>query len=178
MSYQIVRIDKEKNGQTHGWQVRAGKNLKTGYHSKLFSDRKCGGPDKALAEAEKYLGKYLQEHPEFNVKVEPHNIWVRGFNENGTLNRRNKSGRNGVYRSRTNLRNDKSTYRYFWGASYSIDRFGKTKIIRSEKFFIDEYGEKEAKRMAIEFREMWEEAALQGVEAVKEFFAAYRDGRM
>jgi hypothetical protein len=178
MSYQIVRIDKEKNGHTHGWQVRVGKNLKTGYHSKLFSDSKCGDSDKALAEAEKYLEKYLQAHPEFNVKVEPHNIWVRGFNENRTLNRRNKSGRNGVYRSRTNLRNDKSTYRYFWGASYSIDRFGKTKIIRSEKFFIDEYGEKEAKRLAVEFREMWEEAALQGVEAVVEFFAAYRDGRL
>ena len=180
MAYQIIRIDKDKTktgGNTHGWQVRAGRNLKTGYHSRLFSDGKYGGSDKALAEAEKYLAKYLQEHPEYNIKTTRFK-WQHGFNENGTLHGRNKSGRNGVYRSRTNLRNDKSKYRYFWGASYTIDRFGKTNVIRSEKFFIDEYGEREAKRRAIEFREMWEEAALQGVEAVKDFLNAYREGRI
>lgn len=136
-----------------------------------------GSQGKALIAAEEYLEQYLQEHPEYNFQSERPR-WKRGFNEYGTLNSRNKSGRNGVFRSRTNLRNDKSTYRYFWGASYTIDRFGKTKIIRAEKFFIDEHGEKEAKRLAIEFREMWEEAALEGVEAVKEFFAAYREGRL
>ena len=180
MAYQIVRINKDKNksgGNTHGWQVRAGQDLKTGYHSKLFSDGKYGGSDKALAEAEAYLEQYLQEHPEYNFRAERPK-WKRGFKESGTLNRRNKSGRNGVYRSRTTLRNDRSTYRYFWGASYTIDRFGKTKIIRSERFFIDEYGEQEAKRKAIEFREMWEEAAREGVEAVKAFFEAYREGRL
>ena len=180
MAYQIIRIDKDKSksgGNTHGWQVRTGKNLQRGYHSKLFSDGKYGGSDKALAEAEQYLQKYLQEHPEYNVKTTRFK-WKHGFNENRTLHSQNKSGRNGVYRSRTNLRNDKSTYRYFWGASYTIDRFGKTKVIRSEKFFIDEYGEKEAKRKAIEFREMWEEAALQGVEAVKDFLNAYKEERL
>jgi hypothetical protein len=140
----------------------------------LFSDGKYGGSDKALAEAEKYLQQYLQEHPEYNVKTTRFK-WKNGFNESGTLHSQNKSGRNGVYRSRTNLRNDKSKYRYFWGASYTIDRFGKTNITRSEKFFIDEYGEREAKRKAIEFRELWEEAALQGVDAVKEFFEAYKE---
>jgi hypothetical protein len=180
MAYQIIRIDKDKSktgGNTHGWQVRAGKNMKMGYHSRLFSDGKYGGSDKALAEAEKYLQKYLQEHPEYNIKTTRFK-WQHGFNENGTLHSQNKSGRNGVYRSRTNLRNDKSKYRYFWGASYTIDRFGKTKVIRTEKFFIDEYGEKEAKRLAVEFREMWEAVALEGVEAVKEFLNAYREGRV
>jgi hypothetical protein len=49
---------------------------------------------------------------------------------------------------------------------------------RAEKFFIDEYGEAEAKRRAIEFREMWEEAAEQGVDAVMEFFEAYKEQRL
>ena len=180
MAYQIIRIDKDKSksgGNTHGWQVRVGQNLKKGYHSKLFSDGKYGGQGKALVAAQEYLENYLQAHPEYKIKTE-HPKWKQGFNEYGTLNSRNKSGRNGVYRSRTTLRNDKSRYRYFWGASYTIDRFGKTKIIRSERFYIDEYGEQEAKRKAIEFREMWEEAAKEGVEAVKAFFEAYRDGRL
>jgi len=180
MAYQIVRIDKEKTksgGNTHGWQVRVGHDLRTGYYSKLFSDGKYGGSDKALAKAEEYLQEYLKDHPEQNRRAERFK-WKHGFNENQTLNSRNKSGRNGVYRSRTNLRNDKSTYRYFWGASYTIDRFGKTNIVRSEKFFIDEYGEKEAKRLAIEFREMWEEAALKDVDAVKDFLNAYREDRL
>ena len=72
MAYQIIRIDKDKSksgGNTHGWQVRAGRNLKTGYHSKLFSDGKYGGRDKALAEAEAYLERYLQEQPEYDFKT-------------------------------------------------------------------------------------------------------------
>ncbi len=180
MAYQIIRIDKDKSktgGNTHGWQVRAGQNLRTGYHSKLFSDGKYGSKEKALAEAEKYLQQYLQEHPEVNVKTEKF-TWKRGFNENRTLSRRNKSGRNGVFRSREHYRHDKSRYRYYWGASYTIDQFGRTNIVRSEKFYVDEYGEQVAKQLAIEFREMWEEAALQGVDAVKEFFAAHKEGRL
>ena len=180
MAYQIVRIDKDKTksgGNTHGWQVRAGQNLKTGYHSKLFSDGKYGGSDKALAEAEAYLERYLQEHPEYNFQTSQFR-WPHGFNENRTLSGHNKSGRKGVYRSRTTYRHDKERYRYFWGASYTIDRFGKTKVNRSERFFIDEYGEEGAKRLAVEFREMWEEAAREGVAAVKAFFEAYREGRL
>ena len=180
MAYQIIRIDKvtsKSGGNTHGWQLRVGRNLKVGYHSKLFSDGKYGDREQARAKAEAYLARYLQDHPKFNVKTEPFR-WQRGFNENRTLGKRNKSGRNGVYRSRSTYRYDKSRYRYFWGASYTIDRFGKTKVIRSERFWIDEHGEEQAKQLAIEFREMWEEAAEKGVEAVKEFFAAYREGRL
>ena len=83
-----------------------------------------------------------------------------------------------MFRSRTHYRHDKSRYRYYWAASYTIDQFGKQHINRTEKFFVDDYGEKEAKRLAIEFREMWEEAALQGVDAVKEFFEAYKEERL
>ena len=180
MAYQIIRIDKDKSksgGNTHGWQVRVGQNLKKGYHSKLFSDGKYGGQGKALVAAEEYLEKYLQAHPEYNFQSDRPR-WKRGFNEYGTLGSRNKSGRNGVYRSREHPRRDKSRYQYFWAASYTIDRFGKTGIIRNQKFLIDEYGEEGAKQKAIEFREMWEEAAKEGVEGVKAFFEAYREERL
>jgi hypothetical protein len=67
MAYQIVRIDKEKTktgGNTHGWQVRVGSDLRIGYHSKLFSDGKYGSKEKALAEAEKYLEEGRNKHNE------------------------------------------------------------------------------------------------------------------
>jgi len=180
MAYHIVRIDKDKTktgGNTHGWQVRIGRDTHTGYHSRLFSDGKYGDREKALATAEEYLAEYLEKHPEAMVSRQEEQ-YPHGFRVDRKPTVRNKSGRVGVYRSRTTFRHDKSRYRYFWGASYSIDRFGKTKITRSERFYIDEYGEKEARRKAIEFRVMWEEAAERGVEAVKEFFAAYREGRL
>lgn len=45
----ISRID---SGSTHGWFVRGYRNGKT--YSKLFSDLKLGGKDKALAKAATY----------------------------------------------------------------------------------------------------------------------------
>ena len=180
MAYHIVRIDKDKTksgGYTHGWQVRIGQDSHKGYHSKLFSDGKYGGREEALAAAEKYLAEYLEQHPEYKVSRRTE-LYQHGFRADRKTIATNKSGRNGVFRSRDHYRHDKSRYRYFWGASYSIDRYGKTQIIRNEKFYIDEYGEAGAKRLAVEFREMWEEAAEQGVEAVKEFFAAYKEGRL
>ena len=181
MAYHIVRIDKDNSktgGNTHGWQVRIGQDTHKGYHSKLFSDGKYDGDkEKALVAAEKYLAEYLEQHPEFE-QLSDYNQFPHGFKADKQPTSRNKSGRNGVFRSRERARHDKSRFRYFWGASYTIDRFGRQHITRSEKFFIDEYGEKKAKRLAIEFREMWEEAAMQGVEAVIEFFAAYKEGRL
>jgi hypothetical protein len=181
MAYHIVRIDKNNSktgGNTHGWQVRIGHDSHTGYHSKLFSDGKHDGDkEKSRAAAEEYLAEYLEKHPEYKVSRRSE-IFSHGFRADGKLVASNKSGRTGVFRSRTHYRYDKSRYRYYWGASYTIDRFGKTKITRAERFFVDEYGEAEAKRKAIEFREMWEEAAAQGVEAVKEFFAAYKEERL
>ena len=181
MAYHIVRIDKDKTksgGNTHGWQVRIGHDTHTGYHSKLFSDGKYeGDKEKSRAAAEEYLAEYLEKHPEYKVSRRDEFI-AHGFRADGKTIATNKSGRNGVFRSREHFRHDKSRYRYFWAASYTIDRFGKTKIIRNEKFYIDEYGEKEAKRRAIEFREMWEEAAEQGVDEVIKFFEAYKEQRL
>ena len=45
----ISRID---SGSTHGWFVRGYRNGVT--HSKLFSDRKCGGKGKAQKAARQY----------------------------------------------------------------------------------------------------------------------------
>jgi hypothetical protein len=181
MAYHIVRIDKDNSktgGNTHGWQVRIGHDSHTGYHSKLFSDGKYeGDQEKALAAAKEYLAEYLEQHPEYQVSRRSE-IFPHGFRADGKLVASNKSGRTGVFRSRTHYRHDKSRYRYYWAASYTIDRFGRQNINRAEKFFIDEYGEAEAKRRAMECREMWEEAAAEGVEAVKEFFAAYKEGRL
>jgi hypothetical protein len=181
MAYHIVRIDKDNSktgGNTHGWQVRIGHDTHTGYHSKLFSDGKHDGDqEKALAAAKEYLAEYLEKHPEYQESRKDE-IYAYGFRANGKLIASNTSGRTGVFRSREHYRHDKSKYRYYWAASYTIDRFGKKNINRTEKFFVDEYGDAEAKRLAIEFREMWEEAAEQGVEAVIEFFAAYKEERL
>jgi hypothetical protein len=181
MAYHIVRIDKDKTktgGNTHGWQVRIGHNSHKGYHSKLFSDGKYDGDqEKALAAAKEYLAEYLEKHAEYQASRKDR-LYAHGFRADRKPIATNKSGRNGVFRSREHYRYDKSRYRYYWAASYTIDRYGKRQIIRGEKFYVDEYGEKEAKRLAIEFREMWEEAAEEGVEAVVEFFAAYKEGRL
>ena len=181
MAYHIVRIDKDNSktgGNTHGWQVRIGHDTHSGYHSKLFSDGKHEGDrDKALAAAQEYLADYLEKHPEYQ-ESRYNEIFTHGFRADGKLIASNRSGRTGVFRSREHYRHDKSRYRYYWAASYTIDRFGKQHINRTEKYFVDEYGEAEAKRLAIEFREMWEEAAERGVDAVVEFFEAYKEERL
>ncbi|MBN1219089.1 MAG: hypothetical protein JXM69_09175 [Anaerolineae bacterium] len=176
MGAHIVRLDKPKNDPskgTHGWQVRVGGDR--GYHSKLFSDNVHGSRGKALIAAEEYLAEYLKEHPEWagsNQEQYPH-----GFDEGGPR-ANNKSGVRGVYRTYAYGRWDakKERKQYYWAAHYSIDREGRRRVRRHKRFLVDEYGEEEAKRRAVEFRSMWEEAALQGVEAVKKFFAAYEDG--
>jgi len=181
MAYHIVRIDKDNSksgGNTQGWQVRIGHDTRKGYHSKLFSDGKHNGDkEKSLAAAKTYLAEYLEKHSEYTVSRKTE-LFEHGFRADGKLIASNTSGRTGVFRSREHYRHDKSRYRYYWAASYTIDRFGKKNINRTEKLFVDEYGEAEAKRLAIEFREMWEEAAAQGVEAVIEFFAAYKEDRL
>jgi len=40
----------------------------------------------------------------------------------------------------------------------------------------EERDEEEAFRLAVEFRQMWEEAALQGKEAIQRFFTDYESG--
>ena len=176
MGAHIVRIDNPKHDPTkgtHGWQVRVGN--KRDYHSKLFSDNVHGSKGKALVAAEEYLETYLEEHPE--ERVSPEGQYPYGFKED-YLQANNSSGVNGVYRTHEYGRWDLKRERklYYWGAFYSIDAYGRTNVRRHEKFHTDHYGEEEARRRAIEFRQMWEEAAKQGPDAVRRFFDEYRSG--
>jgi hypothetical protein len=177
----IVRVDKPKNEPskgTHGWQVRgAGKR---GYHSKLFSDNIYGSKGKALIAAEEYLAEYIEANSAEATVIpsREQNLFPQGFYTGGKMWANNKSGVTGVFRTHDYGRwdTDKKRKQYYWGAFYTINRYGKRKTRGHQKFYVDEWGEEEAKRRAIEFRQMWEEAAREGVEAVKRFFEEYRAG--
>ncbi len=155
----IVRVDKPKNDPikgTHGWQVRgAGKR---GYHSKLFSDNVYGSKGKALEAAEEYLAVYIEANPE-EAAVMPsreQNLFPLGFYTREKLWSNNKSGVTGVFRTHNYDRWDtkKEKKRYYWGAFYTIDGRGRKQVRRHQKFYVEEWGEAEAKRRAIEFRQM------------------------
>ena len=83
----------------------------------------------------------------------------------GKLSRRNKSGVKGV--CRTHDFNKKGEREYYWGAFVPIGPYGRK---TTKKFYISVHGEEEAKRLAIEFRRMWEEAVEENEEVLKEFF--------
>lgn len=178
MAY-IVRIDSPKDKpskNTHGWQVRS--SGKRGYHSKLFSDKQYGSKDEALTAAQAYLDQLRQNNPaERPEAIRERTTYPFGFHT-GKKWRNNKSGVNGVFRTHHYGRWDtkKKHKLYYWGAFYSINRYGQRQTRGHEKFYVDHWGEEEARRRAIEFRQMWEEAAKEGVEAVKRFFEDYREG--
>ena len=165
MGAHIVRIDKPKNSPkgTHGWQVRAGGKRK--YHSKLFSDNVHGSKGKALVAAEEYLDQYKKEHPDHVKPRRLHHFIEEGLMAN------NKSGVNGVFRGWSYPGWDKKkVYRMdYWAAFCSIGPQGQRNKW-SKCFYVTTHGEEEAKRLAVEFRKGWEEAAVEGEEAIKEFF--------
>ncbi|RME97573.1 MAG: hypothetical protein D6768_19350 [Chloroflexi bacterium] len=171
----IIRVDKPKNSVkgTHGWQVRFPTGVPRKYHSKLFSDGKYGSRGKALVAAEEYLEEYRQTHPYTGTGAN-RPYWPK----EKPLFKNNTSGRTGVYRTHDYAKTDKEKKhkRYYWGAFYSIDGEGNQGVRRHERWYVHEWGEELAKQKAIAFREMWEEAADKGPEAVKDFFEAYRDG--
>lgn len=164
----IVRIDKPKdnpNKGTHGWQVRVGG--KRGYHSKLFSDNPHGGREKALVAAQEYLEAYLKAHPDIATRAA---LPFRYPNSN-KVQANNKSGVNGVHKTYAYHGWDKKKKHkaWYWAAFCPIGPEGqRNKWMK--RFYIDTYGDREAKRLAIEFRQMWEEAVQAGEEALKEFF--------
>ncbi len=160
MAY-IVRIDKPKNSVkgTHGWQVRIHTGAARKYQSKLFSDNQYGSRGKALVAAEEYLAAYIEKHP--GSSSAPGHVSYR----KGNLSVRNKSGVTGVYR--THEMNHRGERVYYWSAFVPIGPYGRK---ATKKFYIGVYGEEESKRLAVEFRQMWEKAADEGQEALKEFF--------
>ncbi|MEW5957360.1 MAG: hypothetical protein AB1801_06530 [Chloroflexota bacterium] len=162
MAY-IVRIDKPKNDRrgTHGWQVRGPGKL--GYHSKMFSDGKLGGREQARAAAEVYK-------QEVDKLYRPRPRHAPVYQEKPFAN--NHSGVVGVFKS--HQYSGRGIYQEYWGAFCPVGPAGG---IFTKKFYIgDEQDEEEAFRLAVELRQMWEEAADQGKEAIRRFWAEFESG--
>lgn len=169
----IVRLDKEKQGNTHGWQVRG--RGKRGYKSKLFSDGVYGGKDEALAAAETFLESVKDDQEWRPSSLQPPQppplpLYFHKLSKN------NKSGVNGVHRVvARNAKGKRPGYAY-WAAGYTVPGRRGVGAQKHKTFAVETYGEEEAKQMAIEFRRMWEEAVDKGEEAVKDFLDAYTEG--
>jgi len=161
----IIRLDKPKNSAkgTHGWQVRVGGKRK--YHSKLFSDNVYGSKGKALLAAEEYLNDYLKVHPQHAEPPRPHHFMEK------TMMSNNKSGVTGVGKSWGYPGWDKKKqYKMeYWYAFCPIGPKGQRNTWR-KRFYVNTHGDAEARRLAVEFRKGWEEAAKKGEAALKEFF--------
>jgi hypothetical protein len=156
----IVRIDKRG---THAWQVRgAGRR---GYASKLFSDLKYGGREEALKLAQAYKEELNKIDPPL---PRPGSTW------RDSPNAANSSGVNGVFRTH-HYHGQTGQKQEYWGAFVPIGPYGGRYYFK--RFYInDERDEDEAFRLAVEYRKMWEEAAREGEQAIRRFFADYESG--
>ncbi|MEM7031718.1 MAG: AP2 domain-containing protein [Chloroflexota bacterium] len=152
----IVRINNPKR-HTMGWQFRARNK------TKFFSDSKHGGKKGAEAAAKAYQKAYKEENPQLDSPHKP-------FHQGPYRWRNNTSGTTGVYRTHEYNRHDKTIKREYWAAHYTIDQHGRTNLHRHKKFYVDVYGEDDARRKAILFRREWEKAAKKSPDAVREFF--------
>jgi hypothetical protein len=163
MAY-IVRIDKPKNDLTrgtHGWQVRG--PGKRGYHSRLFSDRKHGGREEARSAAEAYRQEVEKLYPSSSHSP-PYKDKPQPNNTSGVL---------GVYRSHQ-YHGETGEKQEYWVAFCPVGPSGRR---YSKKFYIsDEQDDEEAFRLAVELRQMWEEAADQGKEAIRRFWYEVESG--
>lgn len=129
----ISRID---SGSTHGWFARGYRNGKT--HSKLFSDRKCGGKDEAYALAKAYrveLSGKLDEIPKAPSK---RRIVVSDS--------RNKTGELGVSLV---VKKGPNGQKY---ESYSVSWRPKPGVQKCTSFSIKKYGKDQAFKLAVEHR--------------------------
>lgn len=174
MQAHIVRLDTSRN---HGYQVRFKNDRKRrsssgpGYHSRLFSDSIHGGKRKAKKKAEEYLNELLEAE---GIEIVSHGrrIGMKYPENPGKTIASNVSGRNGVFRGAHVVTRGRRTQDVaYWGASYSIGPDGNA-TKRVKRFYIGKARtEREAKRLAIRFREGWEKAFLEGgVRGVKRFF--------
>lgn len=129
----ISRIDAKG---THGWYVRIYKNGKT--YSKLYSDNKYGGKERALSFAKKARQIALE-----TLKSIPDNNSRRLVSHD----KRNKSGIIGVSRTtKTNAEGETSVY-------YQVTWSPQKGQIKNRQWSVRKYGEDEAFRRAKEFRE-------------------------
>lgn len=169
----IVRLE---SGSTRGWQVRL--NLtdepSNRYESRLFSDRLCGGKRKAKALAETYLREALEEQGIDFVPTGRRKGMMFAEKPDRRL-KSNRSGRTGVYRGEhtRELATRTQLVRYY-AASYTIGPDGKRTNRAKRFYFGTDRSEEEARALAIEFRERWEDAFLEGgVRGVRSFFKAW-----
>ena len=129
----ISRID---SGSTHGWFVRGYKNGKT--HSKLFSDRKCGGKGKAQNLARQYRDELYERLEAIPNKPRGRRIVYRDSrNTTGVLGvcRTSKRGTNGNV-------ND----------CYSVSWRPEPGVQKCTSFSIRKHGEKKAFELAVAHR--------------------------
>ena len=131
----VIRIDSDS---THGWQVRVYRHGKT--YSKLFSDRKFGGPEKAFEEATRYRESLREE-----VNALPASTPQR------RLIRHNKSNSTGVVGiSRTYKRDRRGVKHDVYAVSWNPE----PGVARGTSFSIKKYGEDTAFKLACKLR--WE----------------------
>ena len=129
----ISRID---SGATHGWFVRGYRNGKT--YSRFFSDGKYSGKDEALQQARTHrdeLWESLQAIP----KKQPKQRVV-------TSNSKNTSGELGVTRT-VKTRSNGTRYE-----CYSVTWHPEPGVQKCTSFSIKKYGEKQALKLAIDYR--------------------------
>ena len=170
----IVRIDQPKHTLskgTHGWQVRFPTGEPRKYHSKLFSDNIFGSKEEALEEAETYLEE-CRETLEYSPPESDHPC-PRYALLKGKLQANNSSGRTGVFRTHA-FHGQTGKKQEYWGAFCPLGPDGQRNKW-TKRFYVNSHGEDEARRLAIEFRNMWEDAADNGEEAIKQFFEEYHE---
>lgn len=140
----LSRID---SGSTHGWFVRGYKNGKT--YSKLFSDRKYEGKEKALIAARAHRDSLFN-----GLKLIPQSPRARRI---VCRDSRNKTGILGVCKISKKGADGKINY------SYSVTWRPEPGIQKCTSFSIRKYGDEEAFRLAVALRrQMMEEIHLGG----------------
>jgi len=147
--YGITRIDDEIY-RTHAWRVSLRRH---GFmHVKNFPDKKCGGKRKALQQAKLHRDELLVKYP---AMTRQHFCSIIRSN--------NKSGISGVYTySKPYLLRDGTVKEsWYWEANWP----NKAHQSVSARFSVKQFGEKVAKRMAIQARK-------QGLDAVSGHFWA------
>lgn len=128
----ISRIDSR---DTHGWYVRIYKNGKT--YSKLYSDNKYGGRDRALLVA--FKARLLALESLKDIQTEPKRRLV-------TSDKRNKSGIIGV--SKTAKINKNGTTSDYYQVTWSPE----AGHVKNRQWSVRKFGEQNARKLAIEFR--------------------------
>ena len=129
----ISRIDSQS---THGWFVRAYKNKKI--FSKLFSDHKYAGREKALEEAQKHRDALYLKLAQIPQAPRARRVAFRDS--------RNTTGVLGV--SRVKRKNNKGGYYEYFTVSWRPE----PGVQKCTSFSINKYGEKKAFDLAVAHR--------------------------